>query len=166
MTSPRPRRGQPAAPGETAGVLPGRPARSVALLLLLACHAQGRTRSGLESKLADRLTPGLADTVAALLQPLHGVPVLLEQQASVVGDGQLLLPLERLDPRIGRVVAGLCAGVIDERGDIVLDDADLSLEPMDVPGQDRLDLGDLLGGPWLLVRADRQDQVGCRGGPR
>ncbi len=46
---------------------------SVAGLLLLACHAQGRTRTGLKSKFADRVAAVLADAVRAGLELLEGV---------------------------------------------------------------------------------------------
>src|SRR5699024_5942546 len=81
-----------------AGRPPGTVWRSAALLCALACHAQGRTRIGLESKLADRVAAGLADLVRPVLQSLQGMQVLLEAGPCSGDEAQLVLPLEGLRP--------------------------------------------------------------------
>ena len=70
------------------GVDGGAVRASVAGVLLLACHAQGRTRTGLKSKFADRVAAVLADPVGAGLELLEGV-LRLEQAGAGVGGQEI-----------------------------------------------------------------------------
>ena len=79
-----------------------------------------------------------------------------EHVAGVVGQGHLVVALERGRADVGLVVAGTVTGVAHQVGELVLGEVELGAEPVAVGGQLGADLVELLGGPRLLVGLDRQ----------
>src|SRR5690349_15944417 len=168
-----PAAGSPGDPGDPAGgpdrerwelTLPSSqasPTASAALLPLLARHAQGRARERLQARLHDRLVAALAPPVRPLVQPLHRALHLHQQVAAVVGDGQLLLPLEGLRAGVGLVVARAVAAGLLQPGQLGDRTVVVGAPLGDLPLQVTADLGELLGGP--VGAGGHRHPVGDRG---
>src|SRR5674476_50578 len=137
--------------------------RELATLLLgFAWHAQGRTREGQKTILADRVAARLADAVGAVDDPLEGMFALFEHHARVVGQRDLLLTLERLGSGVGLVIAGTVTGVSHETGQLRLGHGDLEQQAGDVSFELSADRGELPGRPRCLVFTDAQGpRLGC-----
>src|SRR5919106_3442992 len=73
------------------------------LLPFLACHAQCRTREGLQPSLADRVAAPLADAVCAVVDAGEGPLGLAEDLSMARGQRHLVLSLERLRTGVGLV---------------------------------------------------------------
>jgi len=134
------------------------PRRSAPFLALLAGHAEGGSRERLQARLSDRLAAGLADAVGAVLD-LGQHPLGLGQQlAGVLGQGELVLTLERLGPRVGGVVAGVTNRIAEPGRDLGFRGGDILAQPAGLVLKFPPDPGELLLGPRLLARPDRQSR--------
>jgi len=143
---------------------------SVAGLLLLACHAQGRTRTGLESKFADRVAAVLADAVRACLELLEGMLGLREAGPGVGGQGDLVDPFGRLGPSISLVVARTVARCAKQVIELLLGELELLSVHLDLLEEDGAHLLDLCLTPRALVVLDpkafgKAARPSCGGGP-
>src|SRR5215218_5199879 len=129
---------------------------SVAVLLLLACHAQGRTRTGLKSKLADGVAAVLADPVRAGLELLERVLGLAQARPSVGRHRDLVLALGRLGARVGLVVARSVARGTQQVVELVLGELELDAVLVDLLEQHASHLADLVLAPRALVVLDAE----------
>src|SRR5262249_47078362 len=167
--APAPRAGP--APAPPAGPAPAPPAglvpaRSAPFLALLASHAQGGAWECLQARFPDRLAARFTHTKGTVIDPGQRTRAGRQQLARVLGQRELVLPLERLGARVGRVVPGVPHRIAEPLGDRRLCLVDVGGEPGDVRLELLAHLLQLRLGPGLFPRAHRKGGgagTGCRG---
>src|SRR5262249_58509028 len=117
------------APAPPAGLVP---ARSAPFLALLASHAQGGTWECLQARFPDRLAARFTHTKGTVIDPGQRARAGCQQFARVLGQRELVLPLERLGARVSRVVPGVPHRIAEAFGDRRLGLVDIGGKPVNV----------------------------------